>query len=35
MKVCECCDMSRSAWILWNIILWWEPCCFIRIYVVM
>jgi len=28
MKVCGCCDMSRSAWILWNIVLWWVLFCF-------
>jgi len=34
MKVCERCSMSRSAWILWNVVLWWVPVCFIWIYVV-
>jgi len=32
MKVCECCDTSRSAWISWNIVLWWVPFCFIWTY---
>jgi len=28
----ECCNMSRSAWTLWNIVPWWVPFCFILNY---
>ena len=35
-ELCERCDMSRSAWILWYIEYWWVPVCVIlNVFIVM